>query len=173
MPGDSALYMYAIGLQDRLRKLFAAGGVPAGVEKDAPVALITQGELAAVVSEVPLDRFGEGRFEENLKDPMWAADTVMRHERLTEFFASKSTVIPLRFGVMYSTPERIRTMLTSRASHLKETLKRLEGHEEWALNVFVDKKKLNDQIAELSPRMAEMRKRVEAASPGQAYLLDK
>jgi hypothetical protein len=173
MSKEGALYMYAIGRHDRLRKLLAGHEVPRGVQHGTPLNLIAQGELAAVVSEVPLNRFGEGQFEENLKDPMWAAETVMRHEKVTEFLASKSTVVPLRFGVMYSTSERIRAMLEARASHLKKVLKRLENREEWALTVFVDKKKLHQQMPELSPRLAEMQKRVQSASPGRAYLLEK
>jgi len=165
--------MYAIGRQDMLRRLLKTGKTPAGVENGAPVALITQGDLAAVVSEVPLNHFGEGRFEEQLKDPVWAAETVMRHEKLTEFLASQSTVIPLRFGVMYSTPERIRAMLESRASTLQEVLDRLQDREEWALNIFVDRNELRSKLVQLSPRLAEMQKRVAGASPGRAYLLEK
>ena len=173
MPKETALYMYAIGGSNELRKLMKSEDLPSGVSDGADVSLIAEGDLAAIVSKVPLNRFGEGQFEENLKDPMWAAETVMRHEKVAEFLAHKSTVVPLRFGVMYSTPERIRAMLKTRAKVLEAALERLTGREEWALNVFVDKEKLHKQMAELSPRLAEMQKRVQGASPGQAYLLEK
>jgi hypothetical protein len=173
MPKDIALYMYAIGRPSELRKLMKLVSLPGGVEDGTKVTLITESELAAVVSEVPLNRFGEGQFEENLKDPVWAADRVMRHEKLTEFLANKATVVPLRFGVMYSTPERIRAMLKVRANVLGSALERLHDKEEWAVNVLVDKKKLHEQMANLSPRLAEMQKRVQGASPGRAYLLEK
>jgi hypothetical protein len=173
MSKQSALYMYAIGRQDGLRKLLTTAELPRGVDPDSQAALITEGDLAAVVSEVPLNRFGEGQFEENLRDPMWAADTVMRHEKLTEFLSTKATVVPLRFGVMYSTPERIRAMLNARAPHLRQVLQSLESREEWSVNIFVDKNKLHAQMAELSPRLAEMQKRVQGAGPGRAYLLEK
>jgi hypothetical protein len=165
--------MYAIGRPLELRKVIKLAGLPAGVEDGTKAALIIEGELAAVVSEVPLNRFGEGQFEENLKDPVWAAERVMRHEKLTEFLAAKATVVPLRFGVMYSTSERIRAMLKVRASTLGSALERLHGTEEWALHILADRKKLHEQMAELSPRLAEMQKRVQGASPGRAYLLEK
>jgi hypothetical protein len=173
MSKQSALYMYAIGRRSPLRKLLDSSELPRGVDDDGKLALITEGDLAAVVSEVPLNRFGEGQFEENLKDPLWAAETVMRHEKLTEFLSVNATVVPLRFGVMYTTPERIRAMLDSRASSLQQVLERLEKREEWSVNVLVDRKTLQMQMAELSPRLAEMQKRVQGASPGRAYLLQK
>src|SRR5579871_5679932 len=165
MPKDTALYMYAIGRAGELRKLLKSENVPSGVAAGAGLSLIAEGDLAAAVSKVPLNRFGEGQFEENLKDPLWAAETVMRHEKVAEFLARKSTVVPLRFGVMYSTPERIRAMLKTRAAILGTALERLAGREEWAVNVFVDKKILHQQMSELSPRLAEMQKRVQGASP--------
>jgi hypothetical protein len=173
MPKDTALYMYAIGRSSELRRLLKLASVPGGVEDGKKVTLIAEADIAAVVSEVPLNRFGEGQFEENLKDPVWAAERVMRHQKLTEFLATKAAVVPLRFGVMYSTPERIRAMLKARVVALGSVLERLHDKEEWALNVLVDRKKLQEQMAELSPRLAEMQKRVQGASPGRAYLLEK
>ncbi len=171
-PQGGALYVYAIGEQAQLRKVLSAKDTPDGLA-DTPVALVTAGKLAAAVSEVPLTEFGEGPFETKLKDPLWAAEKVMRHEKVTEFLSSKTAVVPLRFGVMYTSPERIREMLQSRQSRLVETLNRISEHEEWSLNVTVDRKALHGRMSELSPRLAEMHKRVKASSPGQAYLLEK
>lgn len=172
-PQGSAVYVYAIGRQSELRKLLSTSGTPPALEDATNIALVTDGDLAAVVSEAPLLNFGEGRFEQQLKDPTWAADKVMRHEKLAEYLATKSCVVPLRFGVMYSTPELIREMLVSRRTRLNQILERLADREEWGLNVYADRKKLYEQMAELSPKLAEMQKTAKAASPGQAYLLSK
>jgi len=172
-PKGSALYVYGIGRQDHLRKIFDGHDMPQGVEADSAVALVTEGPLAAVVSEVPLSEFGEGRFEEHLKDAAWAAERVMRHEKVAEFLAGKSPVVPLRFGVMYSTPERIREMLTGRQQRLSKILDQLKDREEWGLNICLDRRKFHDRMADLSPKLAEMLKKARSSSPGQAYLLEK
>jgi len=169
----TALYMYAIGPEQALRRVFDAGGLAPSVQNDSPVALVTQGRLAAVVSEVPLDQFGEGKFEENLKDPLWIAEKLMRHEKLTEFLASRTNIVPLRFGVMYSSPDRVRDMLDQQKSHLNEILNRLKDREEWGLNIRADRKTLSEQMVNLSPSFADMQKRTKQASPGQAYLLER
>jgi hypothetical protein len=170
---ESGLYVYAIGPQDRLRAVFTEGGLPAGVQNGIPLALITHDDLAAVVSEVSLAQFGEGRFEENLKDVTWAAERVMRHERVAEFLASRSALVPLRFGVMYSTPDKVRETLAGRAARLREILKDLDGREEWGLSIHVDRKKLQDGMVDLSPTLTDMQKRAAASAPGQRYLLEK
>src|SRR4051794_32982834 len=82
-PSGGALYVYAIGEQSDLRKVLSAKDSPGGLA-EAPVALVTEGKLAAAVSEVPLTEFGEGPFEQKLKDPLWAAEKVMKHEKVTE-----------------------------------------------------------------------------------------
>ncbi len=170
-PKTSAVYLYAIGRQAELRKLLSGGAVPAALEDGTSVALVTEGDLAAVVSEVPLSRFGEERFEQQLKSPAWAADKLMRHEKLAEYFSSKMCVVPLHFGVMYSTPERIREMLAARKERMIQILDRLNGREEWGLNIHADRETLFEHMTELSPKLAEMQKRAKASSPGQAYLL--
>ena len=169
----SALYIYAIGHQQGLRKLFDANNLPGGVAAGVPVALVTEGKLAAVVSEVPLSDFGGGRFEKNLQDPKWAAERVMRHEQLAEFISLKEPVVPLRFGVLYTSPEPIREMLAKRRDQLERVLERISDREEWGLNVLSDAKKLQERMVELSPRLAELQNRAKAATPGQAYLLEK
>jgi len=169
----SALYIYAIGRQQGLRKLFDAGALPGGVAAGVPVALVTEGKLAAVVSEVPLSDFGEGRFEKNLQDPTWAAERVMRHEQLAEFLSRNESVVPLRFGVLYSSPEPVREMLLKRRDQLQGVLDRITDREEWGLNILSDAKKLQERLVELSPRLAELQNRAAGSSPGQAYLLEK
>src|SRR5688572_16517939 len=98
-----------------------------------------EGKVAAVVSPVPLETYGEGRFEEHLQNPTWTANKVMRHQAVAEFFSGQAPIIPLRFGVMYSSIERVQAMLRDRADALTAALDRVEGCEEWALNVYVDK----------------------------------
>jgi len=169
----SALYIYAIGREQKLRKLFDANTLPAGVAPGVPVALVTEGKLAAVVSEVPLSDFAEGRFEKNLQDPAWAAERVMRHEQLTEFLSLNEPVVPLRFGVLYTSPEPIRQMLSKRSEQLEQVLDRIINREEWGLNILSDTKKLQERLVELSPRLAELQDRAAASTPGQAYLLEK
>ena len=56
----------------------------------------------------------------------------MRHQAVAEYFSRNHAIIPLRFGVMYSSHEKVHTLLESRADSLATGLNRVEGCEEWA-----------------------------------------
>ena len=168
-----ALYVYLIGRSTDVRKAVSGKPLPFPLETGSPIEVVEEGAVAAVVSAVPLDHYGEGRFEARLQDPAWTADKVMRHQAVAEFFSASHPIIPLRFGVMYSHIENLRAMLKSRADGLVAGLNRVEGSEEWALNVYVDKAVLTGKLATLSPKLAELKERASKSSQGQAYLLQK
>ena len=168
----NALYAYLIGRTADLQKTLT-GGQPDPIEKGSEIRIIDEGGIAALVSPVSLDSYGEGRFEERLRDPAWAAEKVMRHQAIAEFFSLEHSVVPLRFGVLYSTADKVQEMLKERRDMLNQALQRLEGCEEWGVNVYVEKPTLMGRLDELSPKLAELKARVEQATPGQAYLLEK
>jgi hypothetical protein len=169
----TGLYVYVIGLNRALQAALSLPNPPAGLEPDAPLSLVSAGTLAAIVSRVPLVRYGEGRFEQQLKDPVWAADKVMRHQSVAAFFSERQPVVPLRFGVIYSDPKKIQEMLLERADSLMVALARVEGCEEWALNLLADRSVLAEKITGISPKLSDMRRRARSSSQGQAYLLQK
>jgi hypothetical protein len=64
-------------------------------------------------------------------------------------------------------------MLEERAAQLRSTLARLKGREEWGLNVYVERARLREQVASISPRLREMEEAAAGSPPGRAYLLRK
>ena len=97
----------------------------------------------------------------------------MRHEHVVEHFAKRTSVVPLRFGTIYIERTSVEQMLAERAAELKKIIERIRDREEWGVNVFCDRLKLNARSAELSPRLRELAEEARNASPGQAYLLQK
>ncbi len=168
----SAFYLYCIGERDQLTPFFAEK-LPAPIETGASLEAVGGGELCAVVSAVPLADYGEKALQERLTDATWTAMRAMRHERTVEFFARRASVIPLRFGAIYLTRERIEGLLEERRAEFQAIIKRLRGCEEWGVNIYGDRAKLKDQITEVSPRLRELAERAASVPPGQAYLLRK
>ncbi|HEV2862769.1 MAG TPA: GvpL/GvpF family gas vesicle protein [Pyrinomonadaceae bacterium] len=167
-----AVYVYCVGASRALAP-HAAEGVPVAIEEGAPVSLVESGELAAVVSRVPLADYGEGELESRLADATWTAVRALRHERVVEHFARRAAVVPLRFGTIYLRRESVAEMLERDAAPLASVLGRLEGREEWGVNVYVDRALLKETVVGVSARLREMAERAAAASPGQGYLLRK
>ena len=170
--GVGALYVYCVGARDELAPLFG-GELPDAMEGASAVELVEREDLAAVACAVPLADYGEGALEARLTDAAWTATRALRHERAVEHFARRATVLPLRFGTIYLSRENVARMLEERRVQLRATLARLEGREEWGLNVYVERARLREQVASVSERLREMEEAAAASPPGRAYLLRK
>lgn len=170
---SAAFYVYCVGECERLAPLLE-GALPSPIEPAASLETIAGGDdLAAVVSEVPLSDYGEEVLRERLSDPTWTAARAMRHEVAVEHFARRAAVVPLRFGTIYLRRAAVVEMLDARAAQLRAILRRVEGREEWGVNVYADRAKLRDEVARVSPRLVEMSEQAARAAPGQAYLIRK
>jgi Gas vesicle synthesis protein GvpL/GvpF len=166
------LYVYCVGESAALAPLFGAE-LPEAIEDDYELEAVEAAGLAAVVSAVPLDVYGEGALDRQLSDATWTATRALRHERVAEHFARRTAVVPLRFGAIYLKREGVEQMLAERAAQFRAVLARLEGREEWGLNVYVERGRLREEVTRLSERLREMAERAEVSTPGQAYLLRK
>ncbi|HEV3470480.1 MAG TPA: GvpL/GvpF family gas vesicle protein [Pyrinomonadaceae bacterium] len=168
----AALYVYCVGFSDSLAPLVGEGG-PGAIEDAAPLELVGEGGLAAVVSAVPLADYGEEGLKARLADAAWTATRALRHERAVEHFARRAAVVPLRFGTIYLKRESVARMLAERAASLRAALARVEGREEWGVNLYVSRAVLRGEVERVSPRLRELAERAAASAPGQAYLLRK
>jgi len=168
--GGRAYYVYCIGERDSIAHLFE-GELPGGIEEGAAVEMVEADDLAAVASAVSAEEYGAGRLQARLADLAWTAARAMRHEKVMEHFAARSTVIPLRFATIYLSRDRIGEMISERRAELLEIIERLRGREEWGINIYCDRAALMSEITAISLRLSEMAERAEKSSPGQAYLL--
>lgn len=166
------LYVYCVGESAALASLFDAE-LPGAIEEGAGLEVVEATGLAAVVSAVSLEVYGEGALEQRLSDATWTATRALRHERVAEHFARRTAVVPLRFGAIYLRREGVEQMLSERAAQFREVLARLRGREEWGLNVYVERGRLREEVTRVSARLREMSERADASAPGQAYLLRK
>lgn len=167
-----AFYLYCIGDSERLRPLIE-GPLPGAIENDARIEMIITEGLAAVASEVPLSDYSETALAERLGDPSWTALRAMRHEQVAEYFAHAASVIPLRFGTIYFSRQRVEQMLTENRDEFLKLINRLEGREEWGVNVYVNRATLKQAVTTISQRLRELDERAARSSPGRAYLLRK
>ena len=173
-PSGSGFYVYCIAEATPAQTIAnESASLPAAIEDDSALELVAIDDFAAVTSQVPLSMYGEESLEDNLNDATWTAIRAMRHERVVEYFAKRTGVVPLRFGTIYLTRDGVERMLSEKASQLEEIIERIGGSEEWGVNVFSDREKLLNAITELSPKLRELSEQAKNTSPGQAYLLQK
>jgi hypothetical protein len=167
-----ALYVYCVGEGNALARLFEEE-LPAAIEPTGNLELVVEGNLAAVVSQVPLSDYSEDSLNARLADPAWTAMRAVRHEQVVEHFSSRASVIPLRFGVIYFARGRVEQMLSEKAAELEAIIKRLGGRQEWGITVCCNHEKFIKVIVTLSSRLRSLAERAKTAQPGEAYLLRK
>ena len=132
--GDRGWYVYCVIGPDH-------DPVPvdlAGVDPRHPVTTLEQGELAAVVSRVPLSEFGEEPLREHLSDMEWLERTARGHEQVQEEVARGGTPIPMRLCTIFRDDRGVRDMLTREGVALGEALDHLRGKAEWGVKGFAD-----------------------------------
>jgi hypothetical protein len=172
VPNNLGYYVYCVAESVAAREL-DAGALPTAIEDETKLEWVSGNDLAALASPVPLESYGEEALAEHLADATWTAVRAMRHETVVEYVAKRVSLAPLRFGTIYLERAGIERMLTEKGRELAQIIERLRGREEWGVNVYSDRAALLASITSVSPRLREMVQQAEAASPGQAYLLQK
>jgi hypothetical protein len=174
LPGNEATGYYVYCVAESLAASQITGEkTPLAIEEGAGIEVISRDNLAAVVSRIPMSEYGEEVLAQKLTDASWTAIRAMRHEQVVEHFSSRTSVVPLRFGTIYVDRSGIEEMLDEKQSQLSAILVRLEGREEWGVNVFCDRSVLLANITNVSPKLREMVDEANKASAGQSYLLQK
>jgi len=148
--------------------------LPVGLD-DTGVALERHDRIAALVSVLESDQYAPAALETNSGDVEWLSPRAVAHDRVLTWASDRGggAVVPLPMFSLFSGPQAVRAMLRERASQLASTLARVAKGREYALRVYRVDAELLAAVASLSPRLREMAKTAESASPGQRYLLER
>lgn len=129
--------------------------------------------LYAVVNEVPLDEFSEENLKKNLSDLEWIKTKAGIHEKVIETVMKNSCVIPFKFGTIFNTEENLKIMLKEHISKFKDTLKYLEGKEEWGVKIYCDIDKLKENLILEDRELLNIDREINSCQPGKAFILKK
>ena len=171
MPAE-AQYVYVYGIV-RL----AAGGAEPGAPPlkgiaGNPVHMIDADGLAALVSSLAMPA-DVPSFDEQLKDPEQTKSLILDHHRVLQCLFDRRTVLPMRFGTLFSDDEKVRDALRERRQAFLEALQRVEGAREWGVKIFCDCQVLRRDLGEKSPAMLEAQGELAGATQGRAFFLQR
>lgn len=128
---ETGLYLYAVsrGLDPA-----ALSGVP-GLG-GSRLGLVDHQELAAIVSTVDLEEYGEEGLRRNLEDLEWLETTARDHDAVIHAAASVAPTAPMRLATICLDEEAVRLRLREWYAALVQILDRIEGRSEWSVKVF-------------------------------------
>lgn len=107
-----------------------------GILPDAAIHRYSCGSLSAVASPVPEAVFGPEALPACLADQAWVCERVLAHERVVSALLPETTVLPLKFGTLFSSETALRQALLAHRSRLEDALARLQGAREWGVKLF-------------------------------------
>lgn len=149
---DAAIYVYCVveaaSPGGRARSLT---GLPGAVR---PTCLDLGRGLWAVVSEVPLSKYGPTQIEAGLRNLEWVAEIAVAHEAVVEHFATRRgvTVVPMKLFTMFTSSDRAISELRAKRQTLTAALRRLRGCEEWGVRLVRAPRRSDGRMQVVPPR---------------------
>ena len=87
---------------------------PAGLE-GAPLRAVEEGELAAIVSDVSAVDYAQHPLDANVRDGRWLTPRATTHQEVNAAaHAALEALLPVAFGTIYRSDERVREMIIER-----------------------------------------------------------
>lgn len=130
-------------------------------------------DLACVISQVPLAEFGEGKLQENLQDIKWLEKYIRAYDEITHKLFEQATFIPIRFGTIYLTKERLEEGIKVYKDQVLQLIETLNGKIELGVKFYIDRKKLQDKLLTSDSEVQNLHTKIQGESPGKGHFLKK
>lgn len=143
----------------------------AGSASSEPARLLVEGSLAAVVRMVTLVPSDEGKLALGLRTAQQLEAMVIEHNELIAAIHRQCTILPSKFGCVYTREDDLRQALRQQQASLLDQLHRLEHCDEWGVHVYAEPSLVRERLARNDPRVRRVEDELATATPGKAYLL--
>lgn len=131
-------------------------------------------DLCALVSPVAIDEYNEQTLNRQIEDLGWIVPKVKRHDDIVRYVMEfHHPVIPVRFGTIYTSNERLLGVMRNGYDELCSCLDFLDGKEEWGVKVYAKEGAGGKVMEDFSKPIRQLDREISSATPGQAYLLRK
>jgi hypothetical protein len=138
----------------------------------ATVRLVREQSIAAAVSNVPAVEFEEEPLNARLADLGWLGPRAMAHQHVNaRLFDEVGSLLPLSFGTVFRTDDKLREFLVTERPELLRRLTRIRGRAEWVVAVHREPIAALAYVDESVPEVRRLLDESAVATPGRAYLL--
>ena len=132
-----ATYVYCIVSS---RKPLSTTATPAGPPGTGRVRTVeVQPHRYVVMSDAPLNEFGEDALPEHLADLDWVSRAAVAHEAvIASFMAQADAVVPMKLFTLFTSDARAIEQLRAGWRRVEGVIQRLAKHEEWGVRLVFD-----------------------------------
>jgi len=139
--------VYAYGIVKKGKKLdlqVSREGLE-GLMAPGPLRLLPFGNIAALVSDLWLQ---EGQYlEEIMQDATVTQRLVLDHHAVLAVLVDQTTILPLRFGAVFSDDVSVISALSGRSVALTKAIGRIDGALEWGIKTFCDREMMGHHLS--------------------------
>ncbi|MBN1841096.1 MAG: GvpL/GvpF family gas vesicle protein [Deltaproteobacteria bacterium] len=128
-------------------------------------------DVVAVFCKVPLADFCGPSAESKLQDPAWVAPRAYRHGEVVQEVLRHSPVLPVGFGTIFSSPQRLEGLLEKHYETITHFLDEVEDKEEWSVKGMLDRKKAKQVF--VSKAVTKDVEDLSSLTPGIRYFQEK
>ena len=134
---DTATYLYCLVAAGRRPPL---AGAPRGLPGTGALRVLeAEDGLWLIVADAPLSAYGSEPIEKNLRDLEWVALRGAAHARVVEYFARRTTTLPMKLFTLFNGDERALAHVRGDAARVRRVLERVTGRAEWGVRVRLDR----------------------------------
>ena len=92
-----------------------------------------------VMSDAPLDQFGERALAANLSNLDWVSRAAVAHEAvIASFMPQSDAVVPMKLFTLFTSDDRAVEQLRAGWARVERAVRRLTKHEEWGVRLVFD-----------------------------------
>ncbi len=144
-----------------------------GIDGINDTIVLSHNDLCALVSPVSSDEYSEESLEQHIQDLEWLTPKVKIHENIIRSIMEGHSVLPMRFGIIYTSVEGILNVLKANYDGLSSFFDYIADKEEWGIKVYADELAGVEAIANSYEAIKQLDKQIASVPQGQAYLLKK
>jgi Gas vesicle synthesis protein GvpL/GvpF len=133
----------------------------------------TVDDIAAIYTPVKAEEFTQEVIDRRAGDLEWLGAIGYRHQDVISTLMKSTAVVPLRAFTLFSSEEALRAYLYDNADALRKVLARLDGKQEWTLQVEFEPQKWSESLVMRVPSLRDLHSQIESATAGKAFLLRK
>lgn len=142
-----------------------------GIDNDQSLFAHTLDNITAILSGIDVEAFTGPAAEANLQDINWVAPRAALHAEVVAQMMKESSVLPVRFGTIYSSCETMVHALDRHRDTIWAFLTEMGQKKEFALKAYMDRQTVLQNINDSA--LAEASEKMAAMAPGARYFEEK
>jgi len=165
----SIVYVYGILTNCSHLALDMPPGDLAGLVESGPLRILPFDNIAALVCDFVLPDGTD--LETILEDSQSAERLILNHHQVLVDMVGRRTILPLRFGAVFTEDAGVIAALSDRYSALQIALGRIDGALEWGVKTFCNRELLRQRVTGTVPEIGGLEREIADQGEGKAFFL--